>query len=397
MGINLNLLYTLTSYPPSTGGAQLHMHQIVKMLNEHHFTQVITFWNSNRFDWLLGTTIKSSHPPYDYSIDGINVHKINFSTSERHSLVPWVIGYYPLMNYAVPNIARLIQRQLHDFSENTSLIHNVRIGREPLSYASLFEARKKDIPFVFTPVHHPRWSGLLYRQYIKLYKEADAVIALTKAERDELAHLGVKEDRIFITGIGPLISEQPKPEQFRQNTNIGDCPIVLFLGQMYRYKGVKSLLDATKLVWAKIPEVYFVFIGPKTSYSNKVFSEINNPRIIEMGVLDLETKTNALAACNLLCVPSTQESFGGVYTEAWSFGRPVIGCNIPAVSQVIKDCENGFLVKQNSSEIADRIITLLLDEKLSRTLGNNGRQEVEKKYNWERITRLTEDIYLSLM
>jgi glycosyltransferase involved in cell wall biosynthesis len=59
---------------------------------------------------------------------------------------------------------------------------------------------------------------------------------------------------------------------------------------------------------------------------------VNDPRILELGSVDLQTKTDALEACTLLCLPSTQESFGGVYTEAWSFKKPVIGCDIPAVS-----------------------------------------------------------------
>ena len=41
-----------------------------------------------------------------------------------------------------------------------------------------------------------------------------------------------------------------------------------------------------------------------------------DPRIHRLGSLNLQQKTNALAACTLLCVPSTQESFGCVYTEA---------------------------------------------------------------------------------
>lgn len=393
----MNLLYTLTSYPPATGGAQLHTHQLITMLNAHHSTQVVTFWNSNRFDWLLGTTIKADNSSSNYSIDGVNVYKIGFPISDKISLVTWIIGYYPLMNLSVPNIGRLIQRQLSNYSAKADLIHNVRIGREPLSYASMVEARKRDIPFVLTPVHHPRWTGLFYREYISIYKRADAIIALTQAEKEELVRLGVKEERVFVTGIGPLLSENPQSEKFRQDTDINDFPFVLFLGQKYSYKGINFLVDAAKLVWKKIPEARFVFMGPRTVYSRKLFSEINERRIIEIGSVDLKTKTDALAACDLLCVPSSQESFGGIYTEAWSLEKPVIGCNIPAVSQVIKDSENCFLVKQDPVEIADHIIALLNDRKLSSYLGNNGKLEVLQKYNWKKLTELTENVYLSLI
>ena len=72
-------------------------------------------------------------------------------------------------------------------------------------------------------------------------------------------------------------------------------------------------------------------ITPRTPFSQKFFTQQPpDPRLIELGTVDLQQKTNALAACTLLCLPSTQESFGGVFTEAWSFEKPVIGANIPA-------------------------------------------------------------------
>jgi hypothetical protein len=44
-------------------------------------------------------------------------------------------------------------------------------------------ARDMGIPFVLTPFHHPRWSSWLFRVYHELYRSADAVLALTEAER----------------------------------------------------------------------------------------------------------------------------------------------------------------------------------------------------------------------
>ena len=53
----MNLLYVLTAYPPSTGGAQLHTHLLAQQLLGGHSVQVITLWDENRTDWLLGTTL----------------------------------------------------------------------------------------------------------------------------------------------------------------------------------------------------------------------------------------------------------------------------------------------------------------------------------------------------
>jgi glycosyltransferase involved in cell wall biosynthesis len=392
----MKFLYTLTTYPPAIGGAQLHQHLLAKQLERRHDIQVISHWNKTRTDWLLGTTINAPTESKDYNFEGIKVRQIGFSLTEKLSLLPYLPIYYPLMDLALKPIANNLEKHLNKYAQNADLIHNVRIGREGLSYASYQFARKNNIPFVFTPVHHPRWVGWRYRAYLKLYQLADLVIALTEAEKIILLELGVKEDKIQVTGHGPILSELAQPEAFKNKYQIQE-PIILFLGQHYSYKGYQQLLDAAPLVWKKIPEANFVFIGPNIKNSQAYFQKLNDKRIHRLGAVDLPTKTDALAACNLLCVPSTQESFGGVYTEAWSFAKPVIGCNIPAVSEVISDGVDGYLVKQTPEEIAEKICQILLNPIQAETMGLAGKQKVESRFTWEQLARKTEAAYQRLV
>ena len=176
-----------------------------------------------------------------------------------------------------------------------------------------------------------------------------------------------------------------------------EAPLVLFLGQKYRYKGYEALAAAAQIVWAKLPETYFLFIGPQTPASKKFFARQHDLRLIELGQVDLPQKTDALAACTLLCLPSTQESFGGVYTEAWSFGKPVIGANIPAVAEVIDDGVNGYLVSPIPDEIAEKISYLLNHPAIAYQLGQAGRQKVIEKYSWDKLAQKTEEIYTTVL
>jgi glycosyltransferase involved in cell wall biosynthesis len=300
------------------------------------------------------------------------------------------------MNFALPPIANCLAKYLDSYSKNADLIHNVRIGREGLSYASYQLAKSYNIPFIFTPVHHPRWVGWRYQAYLKLYQLADAVITLTEVEKQILINLGVKEEKINVTGIGPILAKTTNPQLFKDKYQIKE-PIVLFLGQHYGYKGYQQLLQATAEVWKKISEVNFVFIGPSVKNSEQYFANFKDSRIHRLGAVDLQTKTDALAACDVLCVPSSQESFGGVYTEAWSFGKPVIGCKIPAVSEVISDGIDGYLVNQNPQEIADSICQLLLNNHDAQKFGKAGKEKVKSKFNWEKLAYLTENIYKKLL
>jgi len=392
----MKLLYTLTAYPPAIGGAQLHQHLLAQQLHQKHPIQVITHWNQNRTDWLLGTTLKAPQKTQNYTIDHIPVHQIGVSLQDKLKLLPYLPIYYPLMSLALPKIADILESYLTNYAQDKDLIHNVRIGREGLSYASYNLAKKLDIPFVFTPVHHPRWVGWRYREYIKLYQLADAVITLTNSEKQILIKLGVKEDKIHLTGHGPILATNADPEDFKQRYQINE-PMVLFLGQHYPYKGYQQLLQAASQIWQKIPETKFVFVGPSVGNSEQIYAQYQDPRIIRLGSVDLQTKTDALAACTLLCVPSTQESFGGVYTEAWSFAKPVIGCDIPAVAEVISQGVDGFLVPQESQSIAETICQVLLANNLAASLGIAGQRKVEEKFTWQRLAEKTEQIYRDLL
>lgn len=391
----MKLLYTLTTYPPTIGGAQLHQHLLAQQMQSQHSLQVLTQWRTNRTDWLLGTTLRAPEKGQDESLDNIPIHFLTLSKQEKLSLFPYVLLYYPWMSFALPKIARCLQTKIQPYADNTDLIHNVRIGREGLSFASYHAAKRADIPFIFTPVHHPRWVGWRYQQYLNLYRKADRLLVLTEVEKKTLVTLGVKPDKITVTGIGPILAPNPKPQSFRDQYKITSS-MILFLGQHYNYKGYRQLLDAAPIVWNKYPETQFVFIGPPVKNSEKYFQD-SDCRILRLGPVDLQTKTDALAACDCLCVPSSQESFGGVYTEAWSFKKPVIGCDIPPVAEVIEHGQNGLLVTQDPKAIAASILEILNDSHLAKIMGEAGYQRVQQSFTWEKLAEKTESAYLKAL
>lgn len=392
------VLYTTTSYLPAIGGAQLHTHQIATRLAQRRAVRVVTLWDSNRTDWLWGTTLNAPATSKSYAIDAIPVDQITLTSAERSNIRPFVWFYYVVKSLAINRIAAAFIPKIEQRARQAELIHNVRIGREPLSVASLHVARRLNIPFVLTPYHHPRWVGWNYRDYHKLYCQADALLALTEIERQTLIELGAAPERVFVTGNGPHLADTASGADFRQQFEIpADVPVVLFLGQKYRYKGLEALVVAAGQIWQKWPDAWFVFIGPRTPFSKRFFTQWRHPRIIELGAVDLQTKTDALDACTLLCLPSTQESFGGVFTEAWSLGKPVIGANIPAVHEVIDDGVDGYLVEASADQIADRIDFLLQNPAIAGQMGRTGQQKTLEKYTWDKLAAKTEAAYAAVL
>ena len=392
----MKLLYSATSYPPSIGGGQLYTHCLAQYMSRTHDVQVVAHWDENRTDWLLGTTLRAPHHCKDYEIDGVPVHRMGIPGTMRWRFLPWVVSFYAMQGLAIDALSESLFRQIAQHIKPADLVHNVRMGREGLSYASLKLARKWGVPFVLTPLHHPRWGGWMHRHFTQLYQMADGLLALTLHEKKVLVSLGANADKVFVTGMGPILADHSQPQRFRKLYSI-DGPMVLFLGQKFRYKNFDALLDAAELTWQRLSDVTFVFVGPRTRYSARRFGQVHDPRIIELGRVTLEEKTDALAACDILCTPSSQESFGGVFVEAWMFEKPVIGGDAPAVADVITDGYDGFLVSSEPAQIADRIVTLLRDTQLSVAMGTRGKQKVLNHYTWDELGSKTETIYKKLM
>ena len=116
-----------------------------------------------------------------------------------------------------------------------------------------------------------------------------------------------------------------------------------------------------------------------------------------MDAVSLEEKTDALDACNVLCVPSAQESFGGVYVEAWALGKPVIAADTPATTELIDHGQNGLIVSQDPRSVAESITLLLDDAALARTLGRHGRDKVDEQFRWPLVAKRVSTTYERLL
>ena len=328
----MRLLCTITAYPPSTGGAQLHLHGLLTHLRSVQ-PEVVSLWDRNRSDWLMGTTLRAAPHDLRYSLDGVPVDRLGLGWRDKGRAIPAVAAYYGATRSAARTLARPLLDRLRPRAREADVVHCVRVGREPLALASEAAAREAGRPFVLTPLHHPRWGGWRHRVYLDLYRRADRVIALTEAERRTLVGLGVRPEAIAVVGTGPILAPSADGRAFRTQYGI-DGPLVLFVGQHFSYKGFGALLAAAPCVGRRHPEAVFAFVGPAVGRSERAFRDVDG-RVMRLGVLDLQAKTDALAAADVVCVPSTQESFGGVLTEAWTLGTPVVGGDIPATREVV--------------------------------------------------------------
>jgi glycosyltransferase involved in cell wall biosynthesis len=394
----LHVLTTTTAYPPATGGVQAHIADLRRHLVRYQ-TDIATLWLENRTDWLLGSTIRLSSPPSrPYPTIGEEereIVKLGWSPSTRRRMLPWVLGYYALTPLAADRIARLIVPDVDRMlGPHHVLIHNHRIGREFLGLASMMVARRRGVPFVLTPHHHAKWRGYRYLGWIKAYRGADAVLAHTPSEERELVRLGVDPERVSVIWSAADDPLPGDPARFRAMFGQPKAPLVLFVGQLYAYKGVAELLAAVDDLHARGIAANLAFIGPPTPFSLKFFARHGRPWLRVLGRVAPQDKWDAIEAADVVCLPSRNEAFGRIFLEAWSRGKPVIGGRIPAVGDVVKDGSSGLLVEPGSvAELANALERLLTDSALARRMGEEGSNAVRDRFNWPQVVRRVEAAY----
>ena len=386
------LLMTTTAYPPSTGGVQAHIADLRRRLTRYQ-ADVATLWLENRTDWLLGTTLRLKEHQEKPVSPGVET--LGWTAATRRRMLPWVASYYALVPLAAQRLAGLIATDLDRLVRpEHALIHNHRIGREFLALASLRVARQRGLPFVLTPHHHPRWRGYRYSGWLRVYRSADVVLAHTNAELRELVRLGVPEDRLHVIWSA---ADDPLPgdaARFRSRFANPDDPLILFVGQMYEYKGIAELLAAADMLHARGVRANLAYIGPPTPFSQRFFGRQSRPWLRVLGPVSAQEKWDALEASTVVCLPSRNEAFGRIYVEAWTVGKPVIGGRIPAVADVVTDEKTGLLVAPGSAtELSQALERLLTNPALAAQLGAQGQRDVQARFNWPQVVARVESAY----
>ncbi len=394
----MRFLFASLLYPPALGGGEVHLHEIAKrMVRRGHDVRAVTQWTRMRRDWLLGSTL-SCDKPMSYERDGVPVERLGYSLRTKLRMLPSVATYRHApprrRGGAIRAIARAMRRDFERAAGPTpDLVHGIRIGCEFFATAAHDYARHCAAPFVITSLHHPGWDGDEHAHYAALYREADAVIALTEYERDVLVEQkGVTRERVFLTGIGPILDERADVDAFRARHGL-DRPYVLYLGRKVDHKGWRETLAAAPGVLARHPDVNLVFAGVDSDESRAAFAACTDPRVRNLGTLDLEEKTAALAGCEFLCMPSSGESFGGVYVEAWALGKTVVAGDLPSIRCVVDDGVDGDLAARDARDVEAAIVRLLDDPARAARMGRAGREKVKNLYDTERIVDATQRAY----
>ncbi len=272
----------------------------------------------------------------------------------RMAARPWL---HPMLEFVISTV--LPPNFLSKLVGKVDWIHFVGTGHDYIGFALLLLARKRGVRFTVWPAVHPRgWGDDVLD--VRLYKKADAVMCQTFFERRHLTELGVPENSLRVCGLPPMCLGDGNEDAIRRELELGTCPCVLFLGRRDEGKGYFSLLAAWPIVLQEFPEACLLLGGPGNPPS-ETLAGLPHDSYRNLGLASERTKADALAACNLFCLPSSHESFGIAYVEAWSYQKPVICGTAPACRELIEDGKSGLWADQNPANLAAKIKRLLRD------------------------------------
>jgi glycosyltransferase involved in cell wall biosynthesis len=237
--------------------------------------------------------------------------------------------------------------------------------------------------------HYPfksRVMDVIAKMEITFIKKSKHIITHARSHALELERLyNIAPERFEIIAHGinlPVITEHTTP---------GPVIKILYTGRLEYRKGTDILLAAIPFVLLQTPDILFELIGNDTGndYQNR-FKASNAHNVLQnvifSGKVDHETLSQAYYACDIFVAPSRYESFGLIFIEAMSYGKPVIGCNVGGVSEIITDNYNGLFAETgNAQSLADKIIQLVNNEDLRKQMGLNALKTVEDKFTGDQL------------
>jgi glycosyltransferase involved in cell wall biosynthesis len=264
------------------------------------------------------------------------------------------------------------------------VIHYVGTGWDFFGFAMAKVARNYRAHFVITPALHPgAWGN--DRIDARLYHQADAIVCFTNSESQFLQKLGVATEKISVCPLPPTCRADGDGSRFRKKAGLDSHRCVLFVGRRDEGKGYPALLRAWPLVLRVVPDAVLILAGAGGDEYRELFAGIPDHNICDPGVPNEIEKADAIAACDVFCLPSAHESFGIVYVDAWSYRKSVVCGTAPACREFISDGKTGLWANQVPEQLAEKLITLLENQAMRETMGEAGKRE--------QVLRFTEDTF----
>jgi glycosyltransferase involved in cell wall biosynthesis len=369
------------------GGAEQHARYIAERMAKYAQVEVVTTCARDYVTW------KNELPAGVETVNGIPVrrfpvarerHPQEFGRRSRHVFeqthsladeLTWLDTEGPtspaLVDYLASAAADFDFVLLFSFR----YYHSWHAARRLGSRSVLVPTAERD-PAVALSIFGPVFRGvrgIMYNSH-----EERAMIQATSRNHDVPG---------VVVGVGSEVPARTDPSRFRRRHRI-NRPFAIYIGRIDANKGCGEMFDYFQRYATTFPRgLDLVLVG------KAVMPVPSHHRIHHLGFVSDEDKFDALAAADLLIMPSYFESLSMVALEAWALGRPVLAngrCDV-LKGQCIRS--NAGLYYERYEEFAETLYALESNGPLHARLGRNGREYFARHYAWPVIERKYLDMF----
>lgn len=280
-------------------------------------------------------------------------------------------------------------------------VHNMHYFSEIHAHAIAKLARERKAPLVLTA--HNIWDdGVFLRLVLEI--DWDEIIAVSDFIRRELVGVGVRGQKV--TAIHHGIDHQRffKPQE--QAKSLEKYPVlrgrraIFHPARIGLAKGCDISVKALRIIKESFPQVLLVLAGTKNvidwnqsqqkdiAYLLHLINKLGLDDNVFISLFSLEDMVALYQAVEFSVYPSSHaEPFGLTMLESLAAGKPMIVTECGGMPEIIKDGQNGFVIKPRDYQaLAERCIRLLSDEELRIRLGEQGRRFIEEKHTAKIMT-----------
>ena len=367
-----------------------------------------------------------SGPPYPDVAEGVKLHKLRshsvlvsrYGANNNFGPMHTVVDLLEFVATSMGIYAEPFAFSMRAYQETKKLTAEAKFDvihdNQCLGYG-LAMIKRLRLPLVAT-IHHPicidreadfeqarsrierlrrRW---FYSFYVPMQSrigcQVDKVITVSQCSAREIERLMVipsDQIRVVYNGVDTNL--------FKGRDGVAKEPnSLIFVGNTEdRKKGIIHLLQALRLINNECPVKLTIVDGgaPETTYAPALVREYGlQERVTIVRRLSSEELVRRYLAAEVAAVPSLFEGFGFPAAEAMACELPLIATKAGALPEFVSDGDNGILVKPGDiAALAAAIKLLLSDEHLRRKMGYSGRKTAERKFNWEKATKQTLEVY----
>lgn len=240
-------------------------------------------------------------------------------------------------------------------------------------------------------------------------KRMDHIIAISTNVRESLITAGIPASSI--TAIPNAIdTDRYRPRgdssNVRRTLGVGkDDPVVLFVGNLTRSKGLDLLIAAMRRVVEDVGNARLVvtlelrhhsFDESERALAKQIVDANMQGNMIQLGIIDFMPEL--LAAVDIVVSPYRDTQGPSDYPlalmEAMAAGRCVVGSKTGGLPELIEDGVNGKLVEPEESEaLAKALLQLVHSAELRARLGAEARRSVLERFATDRIAERHLQVY----